>query len=121
MKFFSRIIFYFFVNLVGLLLASNFVPGFVVSSIYGLFIATAILTLINIFLKPIIKFIFGPVIVLTLGIGIIAVNALLLWLLDYLSVDVNIIGIQPLIYATLILSVVNMILTFSGRRLFKTE
>ncbi len=122
MKFISRVIFYFFTNLVALAIAAQFVPGFHISwALQGMIMAAGILTAINLLIKPVLKLLFGPVIVLTLGVGTIAINAFLLWLLDYLSIDVSINGIQSLIYATLIVSLVNMVITFSGKRLFKGD
>jgi putative membrane protein len=120
MKFLSRIIFFFLVNLIGLIVASYLIEGFSITSNFeNLLILTGIFTAINILIKPIIKFIFTPFIVLTLGLFSLVINATILKLLDIWSENVNILGIQALIYATLIITVVNLILTFVAKSSFK--
>jgi putative membrane protein len=116
----SRIIFFFLVNLIGLIVASYLIEGFSITSNFeNLLILTGIFTAINILIKPIIKFIFTPFIVLTLGLFSLVINATILKLLDIWSENVNILGIQALIYATLIITVVNLILTFVAKSSFK--
>ena len=120
MKFLSRIVFFFLVNLTGLIIASYLIEGFSITSNFeNLLILTGIFTAINILIKPIIKFIFTPFIVLTLGLFSLVINATILKLLDIWSENVNILGIQALIYATLIITVVNLILTFVAKSSFK--
>lgn len=120
MKFFAKIFFYFFSNLTALLLVDYFVEGFnIVPGFINFLTAAAILTLINIFIKPFIKLILTPFIILTLGLGIVLVNALTLYILDFFSNEIIIIGIPALIYATLIVSAVNIAINFSAKRIYK--
>ncbi len=101
-------------------MADYFVEGFEILPGFINFITVAvILTLINIFIRPLIKFILTPFIVLTLGIGIIFINALMLYILDFFLNDITIIGFMVLIYATLIISIVNIFINFSAKRLYK--
>jgi len=120
MYFLSRLIFYFFSNLIGLFAATYFVKGFEISPGFNNFLlVAAVLTLINAFFRPILKLIFTPIIVLTLGLGIFLVNALVLYLLDKLLINITITGTVSLVYATLIISLVNFIVSFSAKRVFK--
>lgn len=120
MKLFARLIFSFFSGLLALWVATYFIKGFVVSGDLKNFLTVAaIFTLINLFIRPILKLVLTPVIFLTFGLGIIVVNALTLYILDYFSQSVNIDGVSPLIYATLIISVVNIILHFSAKHISK--
>jgi uncharacterized membrane protein YvlD (DUF360 family) len=60
----------------------------------------------------------GPIIIITLGLGIIIINAIILYLLDYFLVQITISGLYPLIYATLIISVINLVFHFSAKRAY---
>lgn len=120
MKFLARIVFYFLVNSVALIAASYFVPGFsITQNPENLLVLTAIFTAINIILKPILKLIFSPFIFLTVGLFSLVINAIILKLLDIWSVNVTISGIQTLVYATLIITAVNLLLTFLAKSSFK--
>jgi putative membrane protein len=120
MRFVAKLIFYFFSNIIALIAAAYFIKGFEISpGLNSFLLAAAVLTLINTFFRPILKLILAPVIVLTLGLGIFLVNALMLYFLDKLLIDITITGIVPLIYATLIISLVNLVIHFSAKRAYK--
>lgn len=68
-----------------------------------------IFTALNFLVRPILKFMLMPFIILTLGLGLLAVNAFMLYLLDLLSKDLSIQGVLTLVYATLIVGAVNFI------------
>jgi len=122
MRFLSRIIFYFLVNLTALIAAAQFVPGFSLNSnVESLLILTAIFTFINLLIKPILKLVFSPFIFLSLGLFSLIINAIILKLLDIWSVNVTISGIQALVYSTLLITAVNLLLTFVARSSFKEE
>lgn len=120
MKWLGHLIFSYFSNLLALVLAGNFIAGFVITSNFNdLLIAAATFTLINWFIRPIVKTLLSPVIWLTLGLFTLVINAGMLYLLDILSVNVTINGTEPLIYATLLITAVNILLHFSAKTLFK--
>lgn len=122
MRFLSRIIFYFLVNLIALIAAAQFVPGFSMNSnIESLLILTGIFTIINLLIKPVLKLVFSPFIFLSLGLFSLVINAIILKLLDIWSVNVTISGIQALIYSTLLITAVNLLLTFVAKSSFKKE
>jgi putative membrane protein len=122
MRLFSRLIFSFFTNLIALIIASNFIPGFEISGNFtNILIAAAIFVLINIYVRPLVKFILSPVIILTLGLFILVINAGMLYLLDILSVNVTITGIESLAYATLLITAVNFLLGVSAKQIFKRQ
>jgi putative membrane protein len=106
-------------NGLALWLAWLYVPGFELNTASWIQFALValILALLNGLLKPILTLVLGPIIVLTLGIGILVVNALILWILplllnyiDFLRGSIIIQDIPALIYATLIISVVNFVI-----------
>jgi putative membrane protein len=120
LKFFSRLIFSFFSNFVALLTAGYFVKGFEITpDLINFSLVAGVFTLINVFIRPILKFILSPVIVLTFGLGVILVNALTLYLLDFFLADIVISGLKPLFYATLIISLINILIGFSAKRVYK--
>lgn len=118
MRWLFRIIIIIAGNALGLWLAYLYVPGFVVTTdLLKLVLIALILALLNAILKPILTLIFGPIIVLTLGLGIIVVNAAILLILQFLGNNLDILrgslsiqSIPALIYATLILSAINFVI-----------
>jgi len=106
-------------NAFALWLANRWVAGFVLTSpLLGLILLALTLTILNFLLKPILTLVLGPIIILTLGLGLIIVNALILWFaaylshlpqLDFIHGSITIQTIPALIIATLVVSAVNFI------------
>lgn len=120
MKRLANLVFSYFSNLIALILAGNFIAGFAVTADFrNLLLAAATFTLINWLIRPLLKMILSPIIFLTLGLFTLVINAGMLYLLDILSVNVNISGTEPLIYGTLLITGVNILLHFSAKILFK--
>ena len=105
-------------NALALWIANRFVPGFILNSnLWQLALIALILALLNWILKPILTLVLGPIIILTLGLGLIVVNALILYLLpilannlDFLRGSITIQTIPALIFATLVVSIVNFLI-----------
>ncbi|MDI6717940.1 MAG: phage holin family protein [Patescibacteria group bacterium] len=122
MKLLSKILFYCFSNLISLIAAAYFIKGFeMAGNFQNYFVVALLFTAINILIKPVLKLILSPIIILTLGLGIIAVNAVVLYLLDFFSENVSISGILPLIYATIFISLVNFFIHFIGKGFYKSD
>ncbi|MBI5079489.1 phage holin family protein [Candidatus Wolfebacteria bacterium] len=116
----SHLIFSFFVNLIALGAAVYLIEGFEIAAAPASFLkVTAIFTAINIFIKPVLKVIFSPIIVITLGVGIILINMLALYSLDFFLADISIRGLTALFYATLVVSLINIVINVSAKRLYK--
>ncbi|NQU19115.1 phage holin family protein [bacterium] len=97
------------VNTLAIFLADYLIPGIIFEGdILTLFIAGLLLGLINFILKPIVKLISAPLIVLTLGLFIIIINIALLWLLEYFVPELTITGFWSYFWGVLIISVLNM-------------
>jgi len=105
-------------NVLALWLANIYVPGFILQGTWFQIALVALaLALLNGLLKPVLTLVLGPIIVLTLGIGVLVVNALILWLLpmvvnyvDFLHGSIIIDGIPALVYTTLIVTVINFVI-----------
>lgn len=103
-------------NSIGLYLMNTYVSGFRVDlSLEGFAAAASVLTVINFFVQPILKIVLAPVIFLTLGLANFGINALGLYALDYLLPAVTISGLLPLIYATIVLGVINGVVRLSAK------
>lgn len=104
-------------NALGLWLANHFVAGFVLNGNWVAIVLIAlILSLLNFILKPFLQLILAPVIVLTLGLATLVINALMLYLLpiiadhiDFLRGSIMIQNIPALFFAMLIMSVMNLL------------
>jgi len=98
------------VNIAAIIAASAWISGFKVNGNFldVIWVGVA-LTLLNLVLKPILKLFLGPLIVLTLGLGYILINVLLLRILDILFESLTIQGVLPLIYGALLFGLVNFI------------
>src|SRR3989344_7172089 len=120
MRLISRIIFSYFSNLTALLIAGAFLTGFEISGNFtNILVAAGVFTLINMYIRPIIRWILTPLVILTLGLFSLVINAFMLNLLDILSENVTIAGTESLIYGTLIITGLNLLLNFSAKHLFK--
>ena len=107
-------------NAFALWLANQYVAGFVLRApTAGLILLGLVLAILNFLLKPILTLILGPIIILTLGLGLIIVNAIILWIaaylsrlpqLDFIHGSITIQSIPALILATLVVSIVNFII-----------
>ena len=122
MRFISSLIFHFFSNFIAIIAATYFLKDFKISGDYKtLIIVVAIFTLINLFIKPILSLIFKPFIFITFGLASILINALMLYLLDFFSADVTILSTETLIFATLIISLINIIINLSAKSLYRSN
>ena len=113
MKLFLKFILHILANALGLYLSARYVPGFHFSGDIVQFLLLAlILTILNFALKPFLKIVFSPLIILTLGLGLLLVNALILYLLDFFSANLTITGVSALFFSSIVVSVVNFIFHF---------
>ena len=96
-------------NSLALYVAYYFVPGFIISGGWKEYLlAGALLGLLNLVVKPVLKMISMPIIILTLGLFTLVINGLLLWTVDYIFDFVAIKDITALLYAVLIVTIVNL-------------
>jgi putative membrane protein len=72
-------------------------------------VAAFVLTVLNYYVKPVIKFLAFPLVILTLGIALFFISMLMLWLTSALVSGFQIDGFWPLVKATIIVWIVNVI------------
>ena len=110
-------------NALALWIANRYVPGFVLTPNWGAVILIAlVLAALNFFLKPVLTLLFGPVIVLTLGIALIVVNAVILYLLIIITNRIDLLHgsimiqtipapfVVTLFLASIVISAINFII-----------
>jgi len=110
MKFPARILIAYIVNIAALYIIGTYVPMIAVTQDpRGLALLGVLFTLLNFIIKPILKLVLSPFIVLTLGLALIAVNALLLFVLDILSEGITIQSTFAYLIGALVVGVINVI------------
>jgi putative membrane protein len=96
---------------VGVVLAANIVPGIHCSDLVALAVAVLVLSFLNAILKPVLLLFTLPFIVLTLGLGIIVINAFLFLIVGRIVNGFRVDGFWPAVGGSLVLSITNMVLS----------
>lgn len=98
---------------VGLLLyiVAGIVPGIESKGCLSAILAGLVLGVVNALLKPLLVLLTLPITVLTLGLFLLVVNALLLWLTGALVPGFRVRGFGPALLGSLLLSVISFGLT----------
>ena len=102
------IIFRWVINALALLLIAYLVPGFVVLSFYNALIATLILGLVNALIRPLLLVITFPITIMTLGLFIFVINALMVWLVSTIVKGFDISGFVPAIIVAFFMWLVSL-------------
>lgn len=99
-----------FSNVAALYLANLWVQGFAVTGGWKEYlIGGLVLGLLNLIVKPILKIITMPLVIVSLGLFLIVINAVILWLAAQLTGFIVVESYIALLWATLIVAVVNFI------------
>jgi putative membrane protein len=72
-------------------------------------VAAFVLTVLNYYVKPVLKVLAFPLVILTLGIALFFISMLMLWITSALVSGFRIDGFWPLVKATIIVWIVNVI------------
>lgn len=95
----------------GVALAAEFVTGIKYDSAGTLFIVAVLLSFLNAILRPLLLLFTLPFIVLTLGLGVIVINAMLFYFAGYLVDGFIVEGFLPALWGSLIVSLTNLVMT----------
>jgi putative membrane protein len=95
---------------VGVVIATNIVPGIHCSDLGALAVAVILLSFLNAILRPVLLLFTLPFIVLTLGLGIVVINAFLFLIAGRLVNGFRVDGFWPAVGGSLVLSVTNMVM-----------
>ena len=84
------------------------VPGITISSFATALVASIVIALVNIVIKPVLVFLTLPINILTLGLFILVINALLFMFVAYLVPGVEVDGFWSAFLGALILSILSI-------------
>ena len=119
-----RLLLHLLINVLGLFLAVRVVPGISASGGWvTLLVMALILGVVNTLVRPLLRLLSCPLIVLTLGLFTLVINALMLWLAGTIGTNLGlgfaVEGFGPAFWGALLISVVNWALSLlfdDGRR-----
>lgn len=95
---------------IAIIITARFLPGVHVSSLPAALITAVVLGIVNAIIKPIIVFFTLPLTILTLGLFMFVVNALLILLVSALVPGFRVDGFLWALLFSIVLSLVNSIL-----------
>ncbi len=87
------------------------IPGISVANFWSAMLACVVIAIINVFVKPVIKFISLPINILTVGLFSLVINALLLMLAGWITPGLHVDGFLSALLGSLILSVCGVIVS----------
>ena len=90
-----------------LLIVGEFIPGISLAGPYAAIIAAVILSLLNMFIRPILFILTLPINVLTLGLFIFIINAALFWFAASFIQGFTVEGFWPALVGSVIVSLVS--------------
>lgn len=103
-------------NSLALYAANSFVSGFVINGgVKEFLLAGILLGILNFSVKPVLKVVSMPLIVLTLGLWTIVINALMLWTVDYVFDFILIRDLTSLVWAVIVISIVNLFISGTAK------
>lgn len=97
------------INTVGVLVATNLVPGIHYDTLVGLLIATLLLGVFNSFLRPFLMLLSLPLLIFSLGLFTLVINAVLIYLVGQLVTPFHVDSFGAALVSALIISVVSLI------------
>jgi putative membrane protein len=103
------------INAAALAVAAYLLPGITVSDWQALLVAALILGLVNAVIKPVLKLVTCPLIVLTAGLFTLIINAAMLgltaWLAESFDVGFTVDGLGTALLGAVIITIVSWALT----------
>jgi putative membrane protein len=99
-------------NAVALYVAVAAVGDATLAGWTSLLVAAGVFGVVNTVVKPIVKLLSLPLIIVTVGIALFFVNVLMLWITDELVGGIHFDGFVALVTGSIVIWVVNMVLTW---------
>lgn len=91
-------------------LAAKLTPGVNITSYWTAILLAIVLGLLDVFVKPILQFISIPVTILTLGLFLLVINALIIMLASWLIESFHVSGFWTAMLYSIIFSVISWII-----------
>jgi len=106
----TRILIHWVISALLLLVVARVVPGITVNGFVAALIAALVIGLVNATIGTILKVLTFPLTILTLGIFLLIINALMLMLASKLVRGFHVSGFVPAFWGALVLSLLHMVL-----------
>jgi putative membrane protein len=106
----TRILLTWCINAVAVYATATFVPDITVKSIWSALLAAFILGLVNTFVRPILMLLSLPLIIATLGLFLLVINALMLLLASALLPGFEVKGFFTAVIGAALISLVSFVL-----------
>jgi putative membrane protein len=106
-----RILLVWLINALALIAVAYLVPSISVSSFTSALIAALVLGLVNAVIRPVLVLLTLPVTVLTLGLFILVINALLFWLVGSILQGFHVQGFWGALIGSILFSIVSWLLS----------
>ncbi len=99
------------VNAVALLIVAHILPGVHVSSLTGSLVAALVLGIVNAVLRPILVILTLPVVILTLGLFTLVINAITFYIVGHLGIGLEVDGFWSAFFGAIVLTIVSYLLS----------
>src|ERR1044071_9563129 len=97
-----------FVNTIAVMVAAKVVPGIECSNVTALLAASLLLGTFNALLRPLLWLLSLPLVILTLGLFALVINALLLYLVSHLVKSFAVADFRAAFWGSLVISLVSV-------------
>lgn len=94
------------ISAIAVMLVAYLVPGITVTSFVSALLVALVLGLANAFVRPILVFLTLPITVLTLGLFILVINALLFMITAYFVPGFSVSGFGPAFLGSIVLAII---------------
>jgi putative membrane protein len=98
------------INTLAVLVAAYLIPGIHYRSPLDLFVASLLLGILNAFIRPMLYRLALPLVIFTLGLFILVINAVLLWFVGSLNQGFQVNGFLSAFWGALIISIISLVL-----------
>jgi putative membrane protein len=95
----------------GVVIAAHIVPGIHYSDPVALFLAVVLLSFFNAILRPVLILFTLPFILVTMGLGIVVINAFLFLIVGRIVDGFSVAGFWPAFWGSLVLSITNLVMS----------
>jgi putative membrane protein len=97
------------VNTLGVLVAAHLVRGISYDSFIGLLIASLVLGVLNAFLRPLLLLLTLPLLLFSLGLFVLVINAFLLYFVGWLVKSFHVDSFGAAFWGSLVVSLISML------------
>ena len=111
-----KLLIHWLLSAVVLIIVAHFVPGFHVANIQTAFIAALVIGLLNATLGFILKIITFPITIITLGLFLLVINALMIMLASHIVTGFHVTGWVPALIGAVALALVGIAIHAGSKR-----